>query len=300
MSDNHPQAPTPPTPPNRGELLTNVAAGPSANAAGAATPAAPVAPAPRKVVHPIGWIALSAAVLGFLFACIPGALIIGWILLPIAFILAIVAIAVKGKKWPGVVALILSIIGTIVGVAVFFAAAANAVHAAIDKVTDTTVSAPTDDPAATKSAEPAKEPAGTSRDNPAPIGSVASGKDWEVTINSVTLGATDQVLKENTFNEKPEAGYEYILINVTAKYIGEDKQMAAFTQVEYVTPDGVTIDGLKSLAVAPNKLDTLSELYKGASVTGNIALSVPSATAGDGVLAVQPGMLADEVYVAVK
>ncbi|HEU5222057.1 MAG TPA: DUF4352 domain-containing protein [Candidatus Lumbricidophila sp.] len=282
MSDNHSQAPTPPTPP---------------------TPAVPPTPAPAKAVHPLGWVALSAAAIGFVFACIPGALILGWILLPTAFILSIVALAVKGKKWPGVVALIASIIGTIVGVSVFFALAATAVNRAIDDVSDTSVTAPSsaaaNDAAATKSAEPAKE-LGASRDNPAPIGSVARGKDWEVTVNSVTLAATDQVMKANQFNQKPEPGSEYILINVTAKYIGTDKAMAAFARVKYVTPDGVTIDGLKSFATAPDALDSLSELYNGASVTGNIALAVPSATAAQGVLVVTPGMLADDIYIAVK
>lgn len=41
------------------------------------------------------------AIVGFIFACIPGALIVGWLLLPIAFILGIVAVFLKGGEVAG-------------------------------------------------------------------------------------------------------------------------------------------------------------------------------------------------------
>jgi hypothetical protein len=44
----------------------------------------------------------------------------------------------------------------------------------------------------------------------------------------------------------------------------------------------------------------MSTLYKGGTVTGNKAIEVPTATAGQGVLAVRPGMLADKTFVAVQ
>src|SRR5690625_5883400 len=47
-------------------------------------------PPPQK--NGIGLAALIVAIVGFLFACIPGALIIGWVLLPVAFILSIVGL----------------------------------------------------------------------------------------------------------------------------------------------------------------------------------------------------------------
>ncbi|MFF1875766.1 DUF2510 domain-containing protein [Kitasatospora herbaricolor] len=54
-----------------------------------APPAVPAqavpATAPQRNV--LGIVALAVAVLGFIFAAIPGALIVGWVLLPIAFIL---------------------------------------------------------------------------------------------------------------------------------------------------------------------------------------------------------------------
>lgn len=270
--------------------------GPGVPPAGA--PVVTASPAATRI-HPLGWVALGVAVLGFIFACIPGALILGWILLPVAFVLAIVALVLKGKKWPGIVALILSIVGTIVGFVVFFSLAAAAVSDAIEDSTGTSVTAPSEEAVDDTAEEPAVE-AGSSRENPAPLGSVISGDEWDITVNSVTLAATDQVLAANAINQAPEAGYEFILVNVTATYTGADKGMPALTTINYVTPDGVTIDGLDTFAVAPDALDTMSELYTGASVTGNLALAVPSATADAGVLVVTPGIIADDVFVAVK
>lgn len=88
--------------------------------------APPQAPVEKKKPHVLGIIAFIAALVGFVFACVPGALIIGWILLPIAFVLSIVALFLKGSKWPAITGLILAIVGTIVGFIVFFALVVNA------------------------------------------------------------------------------------------------------------------------------------------------------------------------------
>ena len=88
--------------------------------------------------HVLGIIALAVAVIGFIFACIPGALIVGWVLLPIAFILAIVAFFLRGKKWPAIAALVLSVVGTIVGFLVFFTVVTTSFDDAFGQVEGTT------------------------------------------------------------------------------------------------------------------------------------------------------------------
>lgn len=263
----------------------------------------PEASKAKKPRNTIGLIALIAGALGFIFACIPGALIIGWILLPIAFVLAIVSLFLKDKaKGMGIAALILSIVGTIVGFIVFFAVVATSVDNALGSG-DTKVAAPSSNAADNAGAaenKPAAQ-AGT-RENPSPIGSVVESKDWRVVVNSVTLAASDLVAAANQFNKPPTAGSEYILVNYSATYIGDEAngQMPAFVSVDYVTPDGKTVNRLDTSAVAPEAIDTMSTLYKGGTSTGNIAIQVPTATAGQGVLAVTPGMIADKVFIAVK
>lgn len=258
-------------------------------------------PETKKQRNILGLVALIAAVVGFIFACIPGALIVGWILLPIAFILAIVSLFLKDKpKGMSIIALILSIVGTIVGVVVFFSVVASSAKDAFGSG-DTKVSAPTTE--ASDDAQAAEKPADKSgtRENPSPIGSVVESKDWRVVINSVSLAASDAVLAANEFNDPPAAGSEYILVNYSVTYLGDDAngQTPSFVSVEYVTQDGKTINSFDNHAVAPKALDS-NALYKGGTATGNVALQVPTATADKGVLAVRPGMLADKVFVAVK
>jgi uncharacterized protein DUF2510 len=130
--------------------------------------------APSTKPHVLGIIALVVAAIGFIFACIPGALIVGWILLPIAFILSIVAFFLKGAKWPAITALALSVVGTIVGAVVFFLVVSSSVNQAIDEFDDAIAEAseaaetPFDD-------EAAEEP------ETAPVGNLAFGDTmiWE-------------------------------------------------------------------------------------------------------------------------
>ena len=271
------------------------------------TPSAPAPAQPAKAKKPtniVGLIALIAGVVGFIFACVPGALVIGWILLPVAFIMGLVSLFLKDlSKWMGLTALILSVVGTIVGVVVFLSVVSTSFDDAFSSG-DTTVVEPSEDTAAAgeeAAPEESSAVAGT-REDPYPIGSTVASDEWSIVINSVTLAANDAVAAANQFNEPPADGSEYILVNYSATYVGDnpDGEMAAFVSVEYVTSDGTTVNGIETLAVAPDAIDTFSTLYTGGTVTGNAAFAVPSATAGEGVLAIRPGMIADKAFVAVQ
>lgn len=263
----------------------------------------PQPPETKKPKNVVGLIALITAVLGFIFACMPGALIVGWVLLPIAFILAIVSLFIKDKpKGMGIAALILSIVGTIVGVVVFFAVVGSSFDNAFGSG-DTKVVAPSGEAGSPAGAVENKAEAATgTRENPSPIGSVVESDDWRIVINSVTLAASDAVAAANEFNDPPAEGSEYILVNYSATYLGDDAngQMPAFVSLEYVTADGRTINSFDKTVIAPDAIDSSNTLYKDGTATGNVAFEVPSATAAQGVLAVRPGMLADKVFVAVQ
>ena len=263
------------------------------------------APAPvKKGRNTVGIVALVMAIIGFIFACVPGALIVGWILLPISFIVGLVGLFRKGEViWPAITAVIVSVVGTVVGVFVFLVVVSNAVDEAMSS-TSAVSAAPAPDGASSNSggSSAADSAQGKTRENPYPLHTEISSKEWKVVINSVTFKADDQVAAANQFNDPPAEGKEYVLINYTATYIGNDPSgdTPAFVLVDFVTADGVTVDGADSLAVAPDAIDTLTTLYNGASVSGNVVRAVPSANAQDGVLAVTPGLLADKVFVAVK
>lgn len=256
-------------------------------------------PAPKKARNVVGIIALIVAAVGFLFACIPGALIVGWVLLPVGFVLGIVAVCLSGKvKWQGIAAIIVSVVGTVVGVIVFFAVVAASFSSAFGG-TEVEIS---DGPAIVEGEEPAaEEPTAEvgSRENPAALGATIEGDEWTVVINSVTPDATNAVLEENSFNDKPDADHTYMQINYTVTYTGDDAEggMPAFVQLAYVTAAGVTVDGLDKIVVGPDEMDTMTTLYEGATITGNRFLQVPAPA--DGVIAVTPGMIADTIFVAI-
>jgi len=122
-------------------------------------PVPPVgAPPVAKKNNTLALIAMIVAIVGFIFACIPGALIVGWILLPIAFVLSIVSLFLKGdRKWMGIVGLIVAVVGTIVGFIVFFAVVATSFNDAFGGG-ETAISQPADQDSDADSAT-ASEPA---------------------------------------------------------------------------------------------------------------------------------------------
>lgn len=273
---------------------------------GQQTHAAP--PQPPQPVKPgknvLGFVAMGIAIVGFIFACVPGALIIGWILLPIAFILGIVAVFMKGAKWAAITAIIVAVVGTVVGVIVFFAVVATSFSSAFSGGETTIGDASTSEQEAAPADEAVEGGAAAvgTRENPVPLGTEISNDEWKVTVNSVTQGqaAADAIAAANPFNDVADAGSEYIVINYTVTYIGDDAdgQIPAFVGLDYVTASGVTVDSTDKIVVAPEPLDSLSTLYSGATATGNTALQVPSPA--DGVLVVRPGMLGENVFVALQ
>jgi energy-coupling factor transporter transmembrane protein EcfT len=262
--------------------------------------AAPLPPAtgiaPTKERNVLGIVALVVAVVGFIFACVPGALIIGWVLLPIAFILAIVAVFLKGKgKALALTALIVSVVGTVVGFVVFFAVVANSFSVGVGN-TSTQITPP----AAAESSDapkPGAAKAGT-RTNPAALGSEIVGHNFTVTINSVNVNGTDAVLAANQFNKAPADGNVYALVNATITYTGADSGYASEAQVSYVSAEGKVYNSWDSLQIAPDPAFGLDELYTGAAATGNLVIEIPAA--GDGLIRVTPGILADDVFVSTK
>lgn len=163
--------------------------------------------------------------------------------------------------------------------------------AAAEPAEETTTEAP---------AEEAAPEEGT-RANPYPIGTAITDGDWTVTINSVTLDGTEAVIAENMFNEAPAEGTQYMLVNVTATYNGDNQDgTIPMLNLEYVTVDGNTINSFDAMVVPPEQFDSTATLYPGASTTGNFSFPVPTATAGEGTLALTADMMGDKVFIAVQ
>lgn len=251
------------------------------------------AASPKKL-NVLALVSAIVAAVGFIFACIPGALILGWILLPIAFILSIVSLFLKGdKKWLGIVGLVLSIVGTIAGVFVFLGLLTTSFESAFGNG-DTTVSQPeeSEDGEPPAEDEPVAAEEGT-RENPFPVGSEVSNSDWAVVVNSVNPDGSAIVSEANQFNEAAPAGSHYEIVNYTITYTGADSASSSEVTVDIVTSAGNVVNSYDSMVVLTDEFG-FEELFNGATVTGSQAFLVP-----DGetiVVRVSPGYFADEVF----
>ncbi len=86
----------------------------------AAAPYAQAAPEGPKKVSVLGLVGLGLGVLGTILVFIPVIGFIGFILLAAGFIVSLISLFLKGKKWPGITGLILAVVGTIIGIVMSF------------------------------------------------------------------------------------------------------------------------------------------------------------------------------------
>lgn len=243
--------------------------------------AGPQLQAKRK--NPLGLIALIVGIVGFVFACIPGALIVGWVLLPIAFILGIVGLFQSGKaKGASIAAVIISVVGTVVGVSVFVVVVGDAFGNAFKK-SDLAPSAPSPSARSGQSDQPA---ARGSRENPLPIGESVSNQDWQVTLGA-PREATAEVAGTNQFNNSPKPGMQYWIVPVTATYTGNATGNVMFgIRVQFVGSDNRTYND--PCGVIPEPLTDVGDLYQGGTAKGNACVAVPAGA--DGLWTVATGI----------
>lgn len=259
---------------------------------------APPQPAPSK---PAG-LAITALVTGIVAFVLWWVPVLGVIVGIVAVVFGVLALVKKQSKGFGLTGLILGALGLVAALilSIVLAMAANEAVKVIDESAEKIAPSESQEPVDEAEEEQPASEEGT-RANPYPIGTDITDGDWTVTINSVNLDAAAAIKDENIFNEEPDPGTVYILVNMTATYNGTAPEGASpWTSVEYVTVDGNTITNTDKFIIAPSEFDASRTLYEGASITGNKALQVPADTAGEGVLAVKPGLLSDKHFVAVQ
>lgn len=243
----------------------------------------------KKQKNTIGRIALIVGVIGFIFACIPGALIVGWVLLPIAFILGIVGLFASGKaKGTSIAAVIISVVGTVVGVSVFVAVVGNSFGNAF-RSADLSPSSPT----VTSGGDARNQPAAQGdRENPLPIGQTVSNEDWQVTLGAPREGWAE-VAAANQFNDPPKAGMEYWIVPITATYTGNKTGNPGFgITVKFVGSDNRTYEDRCGVILDP--LSDVGDLYKGGVARGNTCVAVPAGA--NGLWTVATGFVGKPVF----
>jgi hypothetical protein len=238
-------------------------------------PAAPYVPAKQK--NPLGLIALAVSVIGLVFACIKGALVVGWVLLPIAFILGIVALFQSGKtRSAGVAAIIVSVVGAVVGAVVFATVVTDSVNQAFGG--SNLSASPSSAPPASGADNGNGKGAAGSRENPYRIGETVGNQDWKVTLGT-PHEAWSEISATNQFNDPPKSGMEFWIVPVTAVYTGDATGNVMFgVTVKFVGSDNRTYED--RCGVIPNALSDVGDLYKNGVAKGNTCVAVPAGANG--------------------
>lgn len=123
---------------------------------------------------------------------------------------------------------------------------------------------------------------GGTRDAPLPVGTeIDLGNGWRVTVVSADLGpgAGEAVAAASQFNNPPENGMRYIVVNISASFVGrpDASTESPFFGVDYSVFGSANVERstFDSSAIAPEPaLDSLAELAAGGVASGNLVLQV--------------------------
>ena len=125
-----------------------------------------------------------------------------------------------------------------------------------------------------KATTPAK--VGTSRTNPAPVGSEVIADEMAFMVLSVVRPADNLVRAGNPFNSTPDPNYEYIFveIQVTCKKVSEDEK-CSFTPLidtKLLGVKGIEYD--PKIIVGVTTILESTDFYSGAVISGHIPFIV--------------------------
>lgn len=131
---------------------------------------------------------------------------------------------------------------------------------------------------------------GDSLTNPIVSGSAARAGDWQVRVLSTNPDAWPVILAENRFNDPPDTGWQYFIVEVEVAYLGEgsatpyrDVEIGAIGAARVVRSDGC--------GVVPNDYDDyeFTEMFTGGSIRANICypMLVSEISAGGIVLQIK-------------
>ncbi|MGR0221350.1 DUF2510 domain-containing protein [Agromyces sp. ZXT2-6] len=88
----------------------------------------------NRALNVVGIIALGVAIVGLVFAFIPALSGFAWILVPVAVVLSIIGLSLRGPKWPAVTGLVVSLIAAVVGVVMLVTSVIGSIGTALDEI----------------------------------------------------------------------------------------------------------------------------------------------------------------------
>jgi hypothetical protein len=158
--------------------------------------------------------------------------------------------------------------------------------------TETTAS--TDGAAAAAPTTEAPLEPGSTKDNPAPIGTeVAAAQGWMIKVVSADLNANAALAKANQFNKPQTPGNQFVAVTITV-HNGDTKPGAAMTNINVglLSPAGVKLT--QTFASTPTMFDITAQLQPGGTLTGQLIYEAPPADVPQLVMLVEPFFTLDK------
>lgn len=140
---------------------------------------------------------------------------------------------------------------------------------------------------------------GTSRSNPAPVGSEIISDDMSFVVTGITRPADSIVAQGNMFNTTPEPDKEYIFVkvNVTCKLPSDGKCSLYTSNFKMINSSGNVSDSEYFLTGVSGLLED-QDFFGGASIDGNIGFIIDKSETAP-ILMYEP-FLGDAFYLQIQ
>jgi hypothetical protein len=122
---------------------------------------------------------------------------------------------------------------------------------------------------------------------------------WAVRVNKSIPNGTSAVLAENMFNDKPKAGRQFFIINVTVSYRGKGSD-SPFSGLSFYALGRSNVaydESGDSCGVVPKELDSFKKVFSGGTISGNLCFSVKRSDAASLLLMVEPSFSFDDTQI---
>jgi hypothetical protein len=239
--------------------------------------------------NPLGLAALAISSVGAVLACLPVVRPVGWLLLPVGFVLGFFALFGTNRKLGAALsALGITLAGTSVAAVVGVLTVDNTFTVSFREgfvngysVTSgrgSPATAAIRDPAPTRSPEPAAGPG--SRAQPFAIGRTLTFDEWDVTIESIDLDGTAAIMDSKYSVDPPDPGMRYALITASSTYRGDGSARAQHIHLDFVTDSGVVHSWSDKHVMLQNPRHGGTELYTGGTHMGHGVIQIPQDEGG--------------------
>ena len=159
------------------------------------------------------------------------------------------------------------------------AAACNSTPEPVGEVTQPAepASTATTDTAPPTTLPPLSDPGlGGSRQEAVPLGQMVDVGAWRVGVSNSVLDATELIMGVVDFNDPPEPGNQYLLVELTGIYQGAAPSQPVFAW-KLVTPETEFVPDGPECGIIPNSIYDLGELGNGDQFEGAICFELPTA-----------------------